>query len=226
MPFAEKDVKLLWGRAAGICSNPGCRTKLTAVGAGSVSFLTGEMAHQIAQSPRGPRGGAAPGSDEYDNLLLLCPQCHRMIDKAPEGTFPVEVLKDWKQTHEAWVDSWSTAPEYQTIGELAREILSILGENRAYFDEYGPRSQLAQDDPGSSTHAVWVARKLDTILPNNRRIVGMLEANASLIPEPLAGPERKFRLHVKGFEDNQYDRVEHYPLFPGDFQTVLEGVVE
>jgi hypothetical protein len=226
MPFAEKDVKLLWGRAAGICSNPGCRVKLTAVGAGGISFLTGEMAHQIAQSPKGPRGGTAPGSDEYDNLLLLCPQCHTTIDKAPEGTFTVDMLKDWKQMHEAWVDSWSAAPKYQILSELARAVLGILAENRAYFDEYGPKSKVAQNDPGSSTHAVWVARKLDTILPNNRRIVQILEANASITPGSLSGPTQKFKLHARGFEDNQYDRVEHYPLFPDDFKSALEGLVK
>lgn len=226
MPFAERDIKLLWGRAAGICSNPACRAKLTADGVGDVSFLTGEMAHQIAQSPRGPRGGTTPGSDTYDNLILLCPHCHRMIDKAPEGTFPVETLQTWKRTHEEWVDSWSAAPEHQTVGELAQAILNILAENRTCFDEYGPRSELAQKDPGSSTHSVWVARKLDTILPNNRRIVGLLDANAGLITVVLSNPAQKFKLHVKGFEDNQYDRVEHYPLFPDDFLAVLEGLVE
>jgi hypothetical protein len=226
MPFAEKDLKLLWGRAAGICSNSRCRAKLTEVGAGEVSFLTGENAHQIAQSPRGPRGGVVPGSDTYDNLILLCPHCHRKIDKAPEGTYTVETLKDWKQTHEAWVDSLSVAPEFETVKEMALAILALLAENRSYFDEYGPTSDLAQNDPGSATHSVWIARKLDMILPNNRKIVEILEANASLISGTLSGPTLRFKLHTNGFEDNQYDRVEHYPLFPIDFQKVIEEMAE
>lgn len=226
MAFAEKDTKLLWGRAAGICSNPACRQRLTSVGAGGESFLTGEMAHQIAQSPRGPRGGTLPGSDEYDNLILLCAHCHRTIDKAPPGTFAVELLRRWKREHEEWVESLCAAPVYYSAGQMAAGIRSLLRENRAYFDEYGPKSELARLDPGSSVHAVWVARKLDTILPNNRRILNVLDANAALVPISLAEPALRFRLHARGYERNQYERVESYPLFPIEFAEEIESLAQ
>src|SRR6056297_2901770 len=122
MAFAAKDTKLLWGRAAGICSNPECRKKLTATGVDGQSFLTGEMAHQIAQSPDGPRGAEDGGDDTYDNLILLCPTCHRTIDKAPEGTYPVELLQQWKVVHEAWVDSLASEGTFTTAEEVAQEI--------------------------------------------------------------------------------------------------------
>jgi hypothetical protein len=226
MAFSPKDTKLLWGRAAGLCSNPSCRKKLTAVGAGRESFLTGEMAHQIAQSKKGPRGSANPGADTYDNLILLCPTCHRTIDKAPDGTYPIEQLNDWKRDHEAWVDSWPTAEEFDTPQEMAAAILELLGENRMHFEEYGPRSELAQRNPGSSAHAIWIARKLDTLLPNNRKIVQILDSNKHHVRGDIHATSLKFKMHVAGFEGNQYERVEYYPLFPKEFQAAIEDMAK
>jgi len=222
MAFAAKDTKLLWGRAAGICGNPECRTKVTEFGENGESFLTGEMAHIIAQSTEGPRGGAEAGSDSYENLILLCPTCHRRIDKSPEGTFTGDMLHGWKAEHEAWVDSWSEAKSYDTLGELAAEVSNLLQENHAHFLEYGPESELAKNNPGSTAQAIWAARKLDVILPNNQKIVRILEDNSNLLSGNIRTASVRFRMHARGFEDNQFERVENYPLFPKEFQDAIE----
>ena len=104
MPIAEKEVKLLWGRAAGYCSNPECRTKLSSLEDEKNPFLLGEMAHIVARNVGGPRAAAQAGANVYENLILLCPTCHTKIDKAPRS-FPIELLSNWKAQHEAWVDS-------------------------------------------------------------------------------------------------------------------------
>jgi hypothetical protein len=49
MPISDNDVKLLWGRAAGICSNPTCRADLTVLLDKSNNYNIGEMAHVIAK---------------------------------------------------------------------------------------------------------------------------------------------------------------------------------
>ena len=225
MAFAAKDTKLLWGRAAGVCSNPGCREKLTATGANGESFLTGEMAHQIAQSPDGPRGADGRGDDTYDNLILLCPTCHRTVDKAPVGTIPVDTLKEWKKIHEDWVDSWSVEGMYTTSAEVAQEIQRLFIENRAHFEEYGPKSDAAVENPASTAHAIWVARKLDTILPNNRRIVSLMEKYSGIMPVAVVASFPQFKMHAVAFEGNQYNRVEKYPLFPISFSDAIEEIL-
>lgn len=217
MPIAEKDIKLLWGRAAGYCSNPDCRTKVSDIGANGQSFLTGEQAHIIARQAGGPRGQAGGGSDSYDNLVLLCPTCHTKIDKSPEGTYPVENLYGWKEQHEAWVDSWSQSKQVETTAELMQFVVMVLGENKHYFDAYGPKSQIAEINPASSAHAIWVARKLDVLLPNNRKIVQALDVNAALVPDEMNATVLKFKDHASSYEQNQYDRLDHYQLFPQDF---------
>ena len=210
MPIAEKDIKLLWGGAAGHCSNPDCRQKLSETNEMGMSFLTGEMAHIIARNVGGPRGGVEGGPDAYENLILLCPTCHRKIDKAPEGSYPPEHLHAWKAQHEQWVDSWSQANKMQSTKELMVFIAQLLAENKHYFDDYGPHSGAAASDPASSAFAIWVARRLDTILPNNRKILEALQVNANLIPTDMAGGVLAFKDHAQGYEMNQYGRLEVY----------------
>ncbi|BCL37849.1 HNH endonuclease signature motif containing protein [Nostoc sp. MS1] len=96
----EKDVKMLWGRSGNRCAI--CKIELTPVGSESV---LGEMAHIIADKQKGPRGESdltAEQRDEYNNLILLCPTHHTLIDKN-EKEWTVEKLKCIKLEHENWV---------------------------------------------------------------------------------------------------------------------------
>jgi hypothetical protein len=99
MSISDVDVKILWGRAGGICSNPSCRIDLTVL-LEERNYHIGEMAHIIAKQPSGNRGVISGGSDNYSNLILLCPTCHTHIDKSPDGFYPVEQLHDWKRQAE------------------------------------------------------------------------------------------------------------------------------
>ncbi|NOI83065.1 HNH endonuclease [Vibrio tubiashii] len=100
--ISDKDIKILWGRASGICSNPTCRKELTRILEFEKSTSIGEMAHIIARSEGGPRGVEGGGSNSYENLVLLCPTCHTEADKAPEE-FPIEMLHSWKKQTESLV---------------------------------------------------------------------------------------------------------------------------
>jgi len=93
MNISEVDLKILWGKAAGRCSYPGCSNNCISYFEKSGDKILGEMAHVIPQSSDGPRGTAGiKGPDTYENLILLCPYHHEMIDKAP-ADFPNELLQ-------------------------------------------------------------------------------------------------------------------------------------
>jgi hypothetical protein len=67
--------------------------------------IIGEIAHVAASSDDGPRastGLTAQQRNDYDNLILLCQNCHAVIDGQP-GAFPVERVIAIKDAHEAWV---------------------------------------------------------------------------------------------------------------------------
>lgn len=221
MAISDNTVKLLWGRAAGTCSNPSCRTDLTILLEDGRGFNVGEMAHVIASSPTGPRGAGTGGSDEYRNLLLLCPTCHRLVDKAPTGTYSVETLQQWKQDHEKTVRTNGAALKFQSAAELKAHVARLLYENHALWSSLGPQSAVAQVDPGSNMHEVWALRKLDTIVPNNIKIINAVEANITLLNATETASFFQFKIHAQAFEQHQYKRLDAYPLFPADFEKAM-----
>ena len=104
--YSDKTLKLLWGRAAGRCAMPTCRIELFLTEPGyDPIWNVGEMGHMAASSDGGPRGDPALASDDrdkYENLILLCRNCHGRIDGLKER-YPVERLLQTKENHEAWV---------------------------------------------------------------------------------------------------------------------------
>lgn len=221
MTISDNTVKLLWGRAAGTCSNPSCRADLTVLLEDGRGFNVGEMAHVIASSPSGPRGDDNGGSDEYKNLILLCPTCHRTIDKAPEGVYSVELLHQWKQDHETGIRASGAALKFSGPVELKAYVARLLHENRALWATLGPQSLVAQADPGSNMHEVWALRKLDSIVPNNIKIINAIEANVTLLNSAEAALFFQFKIHAQAFERHQYKRLDTYPLFPVEFERAM-----
>jgi hypothetical protein len=97
-------MKLLFLLSGGICAFPNCGRSLVEPGTlanGPVSI--GEVAHIVAESRQGPRGGEPMSEEERNqhiNLLLLCPNHHRVVDSQPH-TYSVAVLRQMKLDHEA-----------------------------------------------------------------------------------------------------------------------------
>lgn len=108
MTIKEKDIKLLWGRAANRCSFPDCRMKLSQDNkTATESFPIGEQAHIVGKEEGSARSGSILSVDEresYHNLILLCPNHHTLIDKNPQD-YPIEKLHMFKSQHEYWVES-------------------------------------------------------------------------------------------------------------------------
>lgn len=221
MAIKEKDIKKLWGLAAGRCSRPGCDESCIRF-LSSDPTVIGEMAHVIAHSPVGPRGSATGGADTYENLILLCPTHHTEIDKAPPGTLAVETLLDWKKRHEAEVSDAFRSPIFSSRFELATYIRKLLIENRAAWTTYGPESCVAKQNPLSNLYIVWELRKLDTIVPNNRHIVNAIKRNSQLVDAEGYTAACSFIEHAEGFEQSCYDRKEGVPRFPAEFDKVMD----
>ena len=83
------------------CAAPDCVRQLIARDKESI---VSKICHIEAASKNGPRFRSSMTDDErrgYDNLVLLCDECHTIIDnKNNEKLFPVTLLKDWKLLHE------------------------------------------------------------------------------------------------------------------------------
>jgi HNH endonuclease len=218
--ISDSDSKILWGRAAGVCSNPNCRHDLTVLLANGDGFNIGEMAHVIAHSPSGPRGVDKGGTDDYSNLILLCPTCHRMIDKSPVGTYTIEMLYSWKLEHETQIRQKGKELKFNSLIELKHKVRPYLLENKSLFDYYGPYSVEAAN-PDSNLWRTWRLRKLDKIIPNNRLIVNIIETNLDLLIGSATSLFTMFKMHANAFEENQYEISDDYPRFPLEFADFI-----
>ncbi|OIU71020.1 HNH endonuclease [Rossellomorea aquimaris] len=228
MTILEKDLKILWGRAAGRCSY--CNEDLTRTfEQGSITL--GEMAHVIARSQNGPRGSAEflaeNERDKYENLILLCPTHHRLIDKAPRN-FAVEDILEWKRRHEEKVNFSLSNIEVQTFYELCERVAIILLENSQIHKQYGPESLVANSNPFSDVSDIWSLKKLTKIIPNNRKIINIIEKNIGLLKYTQKKTFYLFKEHAEAFELNTQSRLdrEAVPRFPIEFKNMIEECMD
>lgn len=223
MTISERDLKVLWGSAAGRCSRPGCDEECIRFLDHSDPTIIGEMAHIIAKKPQGPRGVETGGEDTYENLILLCPTHHTEIDKASDGVYSADILYQWKKSHEDQVRNSFQGSQYESLQHPANVVMRYLIENKTASQQYGPESEEAKHNPLSSMVQTWALRKLDTIVPNNRRIINIIKQNRSLFELNDYQKCALFIEHAEGFERNCYQRTEGALRFPVDFERLIDG---
>ncbi len=115
---------LLFVRAGGRCEFDGhnkylLRHSLT-LSEGNFS----QMAHIVAFSAGGPRAEKKRSTvNSVGNLMLLCPECHKLIDTHPER-YTTKMLKQFKQRHEERVYRLTaTHPDRKTTAVVLKSMI-------------------------------------------------------------------------------------------------------
>ena len=105
--YSQRDIKLLWGKAAARCSM--CKESCISESdnANEKDALIGEIAHILdysdsSTSSRSDSSLSKQEKNSYDNLILLCSNCHKKVDQQKE-TYSQNTLIKFKNDHEAWV---------------------------------------------------------------------------------------------------------------------------
>jgi hypothetical protein len=139
--------KVLWGRSANLCAYRGCSQQLTVNLHSEESELLeaagiplGEEAHIVSGSADGPRHDSTYPQDRidsYENLILLCPNHHSLIDKKRGDGFSAETLRRMKQDHEAAMLSMKSEQTRRKEELEVRTLLMIeLWAVKAQLDEW------------------------------------------------------------------------------------------
>jgi len=152
MAITEKTRKILWGRSGNRCAICHRELVMDARGLDNESII-GDECHIVAREANGPRGSSllpAEERDAYDNLILLCRVHHKIIDDQPDA-YGIQVLKNIKQMHEAWVrESLNSQQLREPTGEpfiagrirTGKQLFSIIAGSLAhYFDNDQPESE-------------------------------------------------------------------------------------
>ena len=151
--ISVKDQKLIWGFSAARCSSPDCRILCIAQSTGNDPHATiGEIAHICAANDDGPRANSELSARErnsYDNLILLCANCHAKIDGQPE-TYTVDMLKGWKQDHEEWVDEklrdHIAEISFSELDIITKAILAVPVEPTENLQLISPREKINKNN--------------------------------------------------------------------------------
>jgi len=228
LTVSEQVKRRLWSSSGGFCQNPSCRAELFRfVGPGKATSLE-QFAHVIAQKPSGPRGDESlPVSqrDEFDNLIMLCPTCHTIVDKN-QVEFTVQLLLQWKAEHEETISNALIGRVFDTRAKLRPEVEIILARNKEIFETYGPHSHTSTC-PISEAADTWEKLVLSDVIPNNRKISDLLRANYHLLRGSESQTLQRFRLHAEAFEYNHLsgEKNKVAPLFPEEMNSILKGEV-
>lgn len=104
---SQNTIRILWGKAAGICQYKGCNEKLFYDDTTAYEFNAAYIAHIVASNPNGPRGDAIRSyqlSDKLENIMIMCDKHHRLIDIIDVTGHPEELLLEMKRQHEEDVE--------------------------------------------------------------------------------------------------------------------------
>lgn len=113
----------LWQLSNGMCAK--CRCELSA-GLSNVNPRA-NVAHISALGDRGPRANGAVSVDDrnsIENLLLLCPSCHDVIDSNP-ADYSIEGLLGLKSRHETWCASLRKSGQLWSFRFLSVDFINL-----------------------------------------------------------------------------------------------------
>ena len=195
--------RMLWAEAIGCCMNPECQTELSKDG---VSI--GEKAH-IKTHEDG-------GDVSFDNLLLLCANCHTEID-ANRTVSTIPRLLEWKNNRQGEIRAHFTrrVASFQEMEELVQP---LLRRNGLIFDSYGP----AMDNSNNSARrALWLKSEPEIIV-NNQKLVALFQANRQLFHQENQVTVDLFMRHVEEFlATRDTELPNRIVLFPTDINAMF-----
>lgn len=109
---------------------------------------------------------------------------------------------------------------------ICKTIKRLLIENHRTFIEYGPRSENAKNNPMSNIYEIWKIRKGEKIVPNNSKIIKLINENKELFDFGEYEACCEFIEHAEGFERSCNSVLENIKIFPKEFEEVIDKYVK
>ena len=214
----------LFADSGGYCARPECWEEIFKTFDNEVIHVA-EIAHIISAGDKGPRANTNLTDEErsrYENLVLLCPTCHTIIDKA-EDKFPEELILGWKRDHKEKLAAQFGIRIFGSRAEVREAIVPFFRENKFVFDKYGPNTD-ERFNPESSLPAQWRSKIRTVIIPNNRKVLNLIDANRKLLREEEFGLVEAFRQHIDDFEAKHLGNSEYNgEQFPAEVQIIFRN---
>lgn len=180
--YSEKTLKILFALSGNRCAHPECpQSIIESATEHSTDFVAGHISHIYAHSDDGPRGRPGMSNDERnqpDNLLLLCPTHHAIVDGQHE-TYPADLLHKWKQQHERkYRESLSAKLTDIGAAELETAARALLAPNVVSNGDYtivSPEEKIRKNALGVTSRVLITlgaakAREVEKVLLNAEQL--------------------------------------------------------
>lgn len=203
--YIDENVKRrLYAESMGYCMNPNCRCNLFAG--------TGDIIEKAHIDPY-----CKTADNSFENLVLLCPNCHTNFDKNNAFT-PQEILS-WKKTRQEELKNFFEK-KFTTFEELEAAVVPLLMENKTIYENYYKKNNKKLWDKFEPV-----------ILINNRKLKLLLKTNLNLIQKQQEEwysnltSIHLFMAHIEEFEATRGDDEKNREiLFPVEINSIF-GVV-
>lgn len=106
---------------------------------------------------------------------------------------------------------------------VKKNVRVILDENEQNWKQYGPDSATAINNPLSNDYSELNRVKKEIIIPNNQRIIELIEDHLDLFSEEEIHIFKKFKMHADMFKNNQKFRHDNSTVttFPKEFKLMI-----
>lgn len=113
--------------------------------------------------------------------------------------------------------------KYNNKAEIFKTISVLLYENETIYNQFGPECQTAIKNPLSESVNDWKSKKINNIIPNNKKIIELFETNIGMFSQEEIRKFQLFKVHAEAFEERQEGRIgaESVPLFPLEFKDMI-----
>lgn len=111
--------------------------------------------------------------------------------------------------------------------QIFTEVKRYLIENKQILMQYGPPSFIASKNPLSDVYNIWNDKKSSTILPNNSKVISLIESNIDCLTPNEQEIFYKFKEHALSFELSCIDRLDSEATirFPKEFENMINDEV-
>ncbi|MFG1933039.1 hypothetical protein ACGFK1_20705 [Mycobacterium sp. NPDC048908] len=160
-----------------------------------------EAAHIIAAKESGPRGASTASVEErgaWSNLLLLCANCHTVVDKSA-AAYPAGLLLGWKHSRIERTEQALGISSFASRDDARSSIEALQVQNRVIHEDLGPDNDYSMN-PEAEQAAAWRRAVVETVIPNHRRILRVADGNRDLLSELEVQTIERYRSHVDDLE--------------------------
>ena len=153
--YSQQTIKILFALCGNRCAEPSCTNPIIAPQTDySLETVLGQISHIYAAADDGPRGKpdlTAKERNAPDNLILLCPTHHVVVDKQYE-TYPAPLLRDWKdkreRPHKAQLSARIGQIGYVEIEFAAKALMATTADQPGDLSNVPPKEKIEKNGLG------------------------------------------------------------------------------